>query len=133
VREVDAEPLGDLRVVRVVGDHDGDVDGELTATRSGQEVDEAVRLARHQDADARHVVGEADGAVHVEAVDERSERGRDLVTREVATLERELDPLEEDAVGAVGVLLGVDDVAAVPVHEVGDRGHHAGLVGTRQE
>ena len=53
--------------------------------------------------------------------------------REVAAVEQELDPLEEHAVGAVGVLLRVDDVAAVAVHEVGDRGDDAGLVGTRQQ
>ena len=60
--------------------------------------------------------------------------GRDLVAgegREV--VERELDPLEEHVVSAVGVLLGVDDVAAVPVHEVGDGGHEARPIRTGEQ
>ena len=63
----------------------------------------------------------------------RAERGLDLVAGEVAPVEQELDPLEEHAVGAVGVLLRVDDVAAVAVHEVGDGRDDPGLVGTRQQ
>ena len=37
------------------------------------------------------------------------------------------------SVGAVGVLLRVEHVAAVAVHEVGDLGDDAGAVGTRQQ
>ena len=61
------------------------------------------------------------------------ERGLDLVAAEVEAVEHELDPLEEHAVGAVGVLLGVDDVAAVAVDEVGDGRDDPGLVGARQQ
>ena len=46
----------DLGVVGMVGDHHRDVDRELTPTRPGQQVDEAVRFLRHQHADARDVV-----------------------------------------------------------------------------
>ena len=80
-----------------------------------------------------HVVGEAHRALHAEAFDDRSERGLDLVAGEVEAVEQELDPLEEHAVGAVGVLLRVDDVAAVAVHEVGDGRDDTGLVGAREQ
>ena len=58
-------------------------------------------------------------------------RGR-VVALEGEAVELELDPLEEHAVDVVGVLLGVDDVAAVAPHEVGDRGDDAGAVGAGQ-
>ena len=48
-------------------------------------------------------------------------------------VELELDPLEEGGVGVVGVLLQVDDVAAVVRHERGDRGHDPGPIRTGHE
>ncbi len=113
--------------------HDRDVDLELAAARPGEKIDEAVRLLRHQHPDPRDVVGEAHRALHAEAVDDGTEGGLDLVPPEVAAVEQELDSLEEHTVGAVGVLLGVDDVAAVAVDEVGGGGDDARLVGTRQQ
>ncbi len=43
-------------------------------------------------------------------------------------LHPELDPLEEHRSLVVGVLVGVDDVAAVVGHEAGDGGHEPGPV-----
>ena len=53
------------------------------------------------------------------------------VEREAVQLE--LDALEEHAVGGVGVLLGVHDVAAVAPHEVGHGRDHPRLVGAGQQ
>ena len=54
--------------------------------------------------------------------------GGDLVASEVEAVELELHPLEEDVLVGVGVLLGVDDVAVVPVEEAGHLGDDALLV-----
>ena len=48
-------------------------------------------------------------------------------------VEVELDPLEEDALDLVDVLLGVDDVAVVAGDEVGHRGHDPALVRAREQ
>ena len=48
-------------------------------------------------------------------------------------LQLPLHALEEDPLLGVGVLVGVDDVAVVPVEEVGDSGHQPLLVGAGEE
>ena len=126
--------LGDLGVVGVVGDHHRDVDRQLAAPRAAPagRRGSALRATR-----ARRRAGRRRRSAPRTPCSKRSTSGRerrlDLVAREVAAVERELDPLEEHAVGAVGVLLRVDDVAAVAEHEVGDGRDDAGLVGTRQQ
>ena len=92
-----------------------------------------MRLLRHEHTETRDVVGEAHRAVHPEPVDQLLQGGLDLDASEIAAVELELDALEEDTVVGVGVLLRVDDVAAVAEHEVGDRGDDTGLVGTREQ
>jgi hypothetical protein len=57
----------------------------------------------------------------------------DLRPVEVEALELELDPLEEDRLARIAVLIRVDDVAVVPVHPLGHRGHEALLVGAREQ
>ncbi len=84
-------------------------------------------------ASSRALVREADLAAHGEALDERSQTREDLVAVEVEAVEVELDALEEDGLARVGVLVGVHDVAVVPVHPVGHRRHEALLIGARQE
>ena len=107
----------------MVADHDRDVDRELAPPRAREQVDEAVRLLRDEDADAVDARRRSARRTACRtARSARCERGLDLVASQVAAVELELDPLEEHAVGAVGVLLRVEDVAAVPVHEVGDGG-----------
>ena len=59
--------------------------------------------------------------------------GSDLVTGDGEAVELELDALEEGAVGVVGVLLQVDDVAAVRRDERGHGGDDAVTVATGDE
>ena len=74
------------------------------------------------------LVGEAEIGLHAEALGDRFEGGLDLVPSEVEPVELELHALEEDVLVGVGVLLGVDDVAVVPVEEAGHFSDDALLV-----
>ena len=57
----------------------------------------------------------------------------DLVASQREAVELELDALEERGVGVIGVLLEVDDVAAVGGDERGDGGDDAAAIGTGDE
>ena len=115
-----AEELAELGVVRVVRGDERDVGVQLARVPPREQVDQAVRRLGGEHGDPRPLVGEPELDVHVELRGDGGERLEDAGPLEREALELELDPLEEHAVGAIGVLLGVDDVAAVAPHEVGD-------------
>ena len=71
--------------------------------------------------------------VHPELLGDRRDGGGDLAAGHREPGQLELDTLQEDSFLAVGVLIGVDDVAVALVDERGDRGDESGLVGTREE
>ena len=93
-----------------------------------EDVVHAVVRLRDEDGDARHLVGEAQAPRHAEALGDRRECRGDIAAGDGEAVQLELDALEEDALFEVGVLVGVDDVAVVPVEEVGDGGDQALLV-----
>ena len=68
--------------------------------------------------------------VHREAFGDGRERGRELGARRVDV---ELDALQEQPGRGVGVLVGLDDVAARLGDERADRGDDAGLVGALEQ
>ena len=107
-------------MVGVVAHDHAQLGRHLAGGEAGQQVGEAVRLAGGEDGDAGHVVAERDADVHAEVGGDRGEGRGDLVAGQREAVEVELDPLEEDAGGGVGVLVGVEDVAAVGGDEVGD-------------
>ncbi len=113
VAVVDTEPLGHLGVVGMVADHHRNVDRQVATAATVKKVVEAVRLSRDEHRDARSLVGEAQRPTHREPLQLGFGGGGDLVPRQRETVELELDPLEERTVGVVGVLLEIDDVAAV--------------------
>ena len=115
-------------MVRVVADQHRDVDRELALAPAVQQVVDAVRLAGGQQPDPGPVVGEAELPPHGEPLGHRGEGGTDLVSGQVEAGELDLDPQEEGDVAVVGVLLQVDDVAAVPGHEGRDGRDDAGPV-----
>ena len=125
---------GERRVVGVVADDGDDLGRQLAGAPAGEQVGQAVRLRRGEDRDPRPVVGEAHLRVHAEALRRPARtRRRCVATSRSAPRQLELDPLEEDAGLAVGVLLGVHDVAAAVEDELRDRVDEAGLVGTGEQ
>ena len=108
--------------------------GQLALAPAVQQVVDAVRLPRGQQPDAGPVVGEARApSACAKRSAERGERVVDLGPRQVEPVELELDAQEERLVGVVGVLLQVDDVAAVGGDERGGGGDDARLVGAGDE
>src|SRR5258706_8410003 len=100
-------------MIDVVADNNRNVDVEFTCAPPVEEVVQAVRLLRRQEGDPLTLVGEPQAPGHLELVCDRRERRRYRRPVEVEAVELELDSLEERAVGVVGVLLEIDDVAAV--------------------
>ncbi len=83
---------------------------------------------RDEEGNARLVVAEVQRPLHAEAQGDRLERRPNLLAGDVEALQLPLDALQEDALLLVGVLVGVDDVAAVAEEEVGDGRHQPLLV-----
>ena len=79
------------------------------------------------------LVGEAQRPAHREPLHHRCGGGGDLVAGQREAVELELDALEERAVGVIGVLLEVDDVAAVGGDERRHGGDDAAAIGTGDE
>ena len=132
--ELDAEPLGRVGVIGVVADHDRDVDrrarpratGAAGRTRQCGSSRPARRpRARSSENRSRHRMANrsATGAKRRRI----SSRARSKPSSSNSTR------WKNALVGVVGVLLQVDDVAAVLGDERGRRGHDAGPVGTGRQ
>src|SRR5437879_2295548 len=90
-----------------------------------EEVSETVTLPRREQRDTRAVAAVVNFPSHFESFRDRRERGGEVVAGRVDV---ELDALQEEPGGGVGVLIGFDDVAAGAGDERADRGDDAGLV-----
>ena len=86
-------------------------------------------LAGHEHGHATARAGVVDLPRHVVGGCDRSHGGLDVGT----VGERGLDPLQEQSVEPVGVLVGVDDVAAEGGDGLADRGDDAGPVRASQQ
>ena len=94
-----------------------------------QEVVEAVIGARDEDRDALAARGVAQPPGHAQAPGHLRDRGLEARAVGAQLGGVEVDALEEDPRDGVGVLVGVEDVGAVPVEELGERRDDAALVG----
>ena len=115
-------------MVGMVADHHRDLDGEVAAALAMEQIVEAVRLPRDEHGDTGSFVGEAQRPAHLELLEHGRGDGGDLVASEAEAVELELDALEERAVGVIGVLLEVDDVAAVRSDERREGGDDAAAI-----
>jgi hypothetical protein len=130
----DAEEGARLGVVGVVARDEGDVGVQLAGAPAGQQVEQAVRLLAGQDGDAGQLLGEADLALHGEAVADLGPEARQhVVVGEREAVELELDALEEQPLVVVGVLVDLDDVRAVPVEPLGHCGDDPAGVGAGEQ
>jgi hypothetical protein len=120
-------------VINVIRDHHRDLNGKLAHPPPRQQVIETVTLLGDEQRETRPCVAEHELALHRETVGERREGWFYFVASETESVELELHPLEEHCGTAIGVLLGVHDVAAVAEHELSDGGHDAGTVGAGEQ
>jgi hypothetical protein len=76
------------------------------------------------------LAGEPHVILHVKVVGYRLESGSDLLPCECKTVHLPFHTMKEDPLLGVNVLLGVNNIAAVAEHEIGNTGDQAFLVGT---
>ena len=119
-----------MRVVVRRDEHD--LARELAEREANEEIAEAVALARREHRDARAASPRSCSVpVHREPLARSARTPR--AERRRARVDVELDALQEQAGGRVGVLVGLDDVAAGVGDERADRGDDARPVGALQE
>src|SRR5580700_545383 len=140
--------IGDGSVVGMIGDDQRDIAGEFAGPVTVEKIDEAVVVLRNQNDHARTMRGLRQAPLHLKLFgDGREMFGEvgevfigevvlsDIVLREieVEVFGIELDAHQEESGFFVGVLVSMQDVAAVAVDEVGDGGDFAFGVGTGDE
>jgi len=102
----------------VVADDGGDFDGQFAGLMAPDQVVQAMRQRTHQDRCAHRPAVEADAPAHRVTLGQRGPGRGEVVGVEVAAAEVELHAHEEFAMLAVGVLIRVQQVAAVLGDEV---------------
>ena len=130
---VNAEFLRDQLHVGVVADDQGNGDIPFTRLVTRQQVIEAMAHFRNENRHARCLVGNMQFPPHVQSLGNRAELHGDLGKRQREAVEVELDAHEEDVGFGVDVLVEVQDVAVIPVEELGDGRHQPGTVGARDQ
>ena len=123
VLERKAEARDQVAVRVVIRRDEHDLARDLAEMEAHEEIAEAVALARDEQRDARPRAEVVHVPLHREALGDRRER-RARARRELR-VDVELDALEEQAGGRVGVLVGFDDVAARVGDERADGGDDA--------
>lgn len=129
MHERHTERADGLGQVGVVGHDHGDVDVELSALRTPQQLHEAVIVLRDEDRDALAAGHVVQRPLHAEALGDGRDVGFECRARRCQTVEVDDRALEEaTALGVGRVLIERDDVRAVMSEHAGDGGDDAGLV-----
>ncbi len=126
------EGLNQLTTVVVIGDNGLDVEAEVAVTRAGEQIGQAMDRLRHEDCCARTPRHLVEGIGHGVLVGHGAERRVEEIQVALAGVS-ELHPLEEGPVVVIGVLFGMDDVAAVHGHPTRHLGHDPRCVGAGNE
>jgi len=98
-----------------------------------QQVDQAVVVLGNEDDHPRALRGLRQPPVHRERLSDGCEMLPEVGEVDVEVFRIELDPHQEKAGLFVAVLVGVQNVAVMPVNEVGNGGHFALAIGTTNE
>jgi hypothetical protein len=129
----DSELLGDALVVRMVAHDQRNLAAQLPGLVAQQQVVEAVVGPRGEDRHALDPVGVGDAPDHLHPFGQLGDGPLEGPAVGVELREVEVDALEEDTRGPVGVLIGLEDVGAVAVQQLGEGGHDAAPVRTAHE
>ncbi len=131
--ERDAIEVGDGLIVGVVGNDERDFAVQFADLVAVEQVDQAVIIFRNHDDHALALAGSGKAPFHAELVGDRIELLGEFLKRQIKTIWIELHAHEEPSRLGVGVLVGVEDVAAVPEDEVGDSSDQSFLVWAANE
>ncbi len=113
MEEGDAVAAGDSAAVGIVLRFHSDTDLELAGLLALQECFKAMRQARGKEGNPGDVVAEMDLKVHAEFLGQRAEMVGDLIGGNMESIEMKFEAGKEDAGFQVGVLIRLQDVAAV--------------------
>ncbi len=133
VGEPDTEVARNALEVNVIADDEPKIAGKLLAAVAEQEIIEAMVVTRHEDGDALRPLGVDQPVAHLETPAHLLDGA---LEREPIGLQRgqiEPDALEEHPGDRVRVLIGVEDVRAVPVEHLRERRDDAPTVGAGDE
>ena len=114
----------------MVADHQRDVAVQLPGAVAVQQVGQAVVVTRGEDGHPLAAVGFLQPPVHRVLFRQGRKGGGELGQGHVEAGERPLHAHEKQPGGNVDMLIGVQNVGAVAVQELGHGGHQAALVGT---
>ena len=117
----------------VIGDDADDLAAHFTGEEAQDEVVKAMVGLGDEEGDAGLIGGKGDAAMHTKLVGGKGAEGCAKDGRVHAGGGSPLETLEEDVLGVVAVLIGVEDVALALVNPAGGTGDEAGLVGSGQE
>ena len=110
-----------------------DLAAQLAEPVADQQVVQAVLEARHEDRDPLRPVGVRDPPAHLVAAALDAQQVLELRARQVEVGEVEVDPLAEDPLDGIQVLLRVEDVRAVAGEERRERGDQTLAVRARHD
>src|SRR5579862_3702967 len=130
--------IGDGLVVRMVGDDEWNVAGKFSALLAVKQVDQAVIILRDEDDHFGTMSRPRQPPLHAERLGNRGEVSCEIAKirlREVdvEVFGIELDAHQEEPGFFVAMFVGVQDVSAMAVDEVGDGGDFSLAVGARDE
>ena len=125
--------VGSGLVVGVIGNDQRDFALQLADFMAVEQVDQAVVVLRNHDRHLLALAGLGEAPLHVELFGDGREVTGKLGERNIEVGGIELNPHQEPGRVGVGVLVGVQDVAAAFVDEVRDRGHQSFTVGATDE
>ena len=117
--------------IRVIADDGGNGEAQFPGLVAVQQVRQAVQMLRDEEGHARRMRHQVETPAHVEPGRQRLEFPAKAL--QVEALELPFHPHEEEFGFGILVLIGVRDVGAVAVQQVGDTGHQTFPVGTIDE
>ncbi len=120
----DSESLDGFLQIRMVTDHQRDLDRQLAGLPPPEQIHQAMALTRHHDGHPLRVLGVFDPPIHSELACEALERLFQFRPIERPIRQVELDPQEKGPTARIGrVLVGLQDVPAARKDKVGHPCH----------
>src|SRR6185295_7414182 len=120
--------LGDPRQIGPIADDQPDVAGQLAAAMAPEQVVQAVVILRHEDGDAPLFALVVQPQIHAEALRDLGERALQRTSIGQEPRKVEADALKKLSRRLVAVLIGVEDVCAMPATRPGRSTHETSSV-----
>ena len=127
------ELRGDRPEVRMITDDQRNIAAQLPSPVPQQQIVQAVVVARYQDGDSFHIPFISDAPMHFEARGQLAHRSFERLTVRVKIRQIKANALEKLVGYRIGVLIGVENVRAVTVKNLGQSGNNPAPVLARNQ